>query len=131
MKRTRVLAYFMNLYTMSAVAGYECTLKLAHTDDLNRVVAEKTLNIAQGNMNSGNMGTLYLETSLDINAVMNGWRGEEDATFVIIRRNKKRYSTSSSTVSEIMTIKGTDQVTGWFDAYKLDIACKVTNDPNN
>lgn len=133
MKRTRVLAYLINFYSMSAVAGYECVLKLAHTDDLNRVVGEKTLTIAQETMNSGNMGTLFVESengrkkvSLDINAVMNGWRGKEDATFVMIRRTKKRYSTSSSTVSEIMALKGDDNFVGWFDSYKLDISCKVT-----
>jgi hypothetical protein len=117
---------------MSAVAGYECTLKLSHKDNLDLVISEKTLSIAEGKMNSGNMGTLFVEfennrkkISLDINAVMSGWRGEEDATFVMIRRTKKRYSTSSATVSEIMSIKGDDYITGWFDTYKLDISCKV------
>jgi hypothetical protein len=132
MKRTRILAYIFNLYSMSAVAGYDCTLKLAHNEDLYKTVAEKTLSIETGEMNSGNMGTLFVEfeknrkkISLDINAVMSGWKGEEDATVVIIRRTKKRYSTSSETVSEIMTVKGDNKLTGWFDAYKLDMSCKV------
>ena len=134
MKRTRILAYILNLYSMSAVAGYDCNLKLAHSTNPDQVIGEKTLTIAQGNMNSGNMGTLFVESennrkkiSLDINAVMSGWDSDENATFVMIRRTKKRYSTSSSTVSEIMTIKGNDHVTGSFDSYKLDINCKVTD----
>ena len=47
----------------------------------------------------------------------------------MIRRTKKRYSNSSSTISEIMTVKGDDQMTGWFDSYKLDISCKPSADP--
>ena len=135
-KRTRALAYLINLYSMSAVAGYECVLKLAHTEDLHTVVAEKTVTIAQGKMTSGNMGTLFVEfernrkrISIDINAVMSGWKGEEDASFIMIRRTKKRYSNRSSTISEIMTVKGDDQMTGWFDSYKLDISCKASADP--
>jgi len=133
MKRTRILAYLFNIYSMSAVAGYDCTLKLFHTNDLNKVIASKTLSIAQGRMNSGNMGTLYVEfeknrkkISIDINAVLNGWSSEEDATFVMIRRTKKRYSSSVETISEIMNVHGNDQMVGWFDSYKLDINCQVT-----
>ena len=137
-KRTRALAYLLNLYSMSAVAGYECVLKLAHTEDLNTTVAEKTVTIDQGRMTSGNMGTLFVEfernrkrISIDINAVMSGWKGEEDASFIMIRRTKKRYSNSSATISEIMTVKGDDQMTGWFDSYKLEISCKVMAESAN
>jgi len=132
-KRTRILAYLFNLYSMSAVADYQCVLKLAHNDDLYKTIAEKTVTIEEGKMKSGNMGTLFVEfqknrkkISLDINAVLSGWKGEEDATFVMIRRTKKRYSLSSHTVSDIMTVKGNDSMTGWFDSYKLDIKCLVT-----
>ena len=133
MKNTRILAFIFNLYSMSAVAGYDCTLKLAHNEDLYKTIAEKTLSIETSAMNSGNMGTLFVELaknrkkiSLDINAVMSGWKGEEDATVVIIRRTEKRYSSSSQTVSEIMTVKGDNKLTGWFDSYKLDMSCKVS-----
>jgi hypothetical protein len=132
MKRTRIFAYLLNLYSMSAVAGYECTLKLAHSEDLNQVIAEKVLVIKKGEMRSRNMGTLFVEfekrkksISLDINAVMSGWQNEEDATFVILRRTKTRRTTSSETISEIMNLKGDDQLTGWFDSYKLDINCQT------
>lgn len=132
MKRTRVLAYFFNLYSMSAVAGYECTLKLAHSENLNKVIAEKVLVIDRAEMKSGNMGTLFVEyqkkkrsISLDINAVMSGWANEEDATFVILRRTKTRRSTSAETISEIMNLKGDNQLTSWFDSYKLDINCRA------
>jgi hypothetical protein len=58
MKRTRILAYMLNLYSMSAVASYDCTLKLAHSEDLNVTVAEKVVSIGRGEMKAGFMGTL-------------------------------------------------------------------------
>jgi hypothetical protein len=133
MKRTRIIAYIFNLYSMSAVAGYDCVLKLAHNDDLYKTVAEKTITIEQGAMRSGSFGTLLVESeqrhkriSLDINAVMSGWKGEEDASFVVLRRTMKRSSNETQTVSEVMTVQGDEKMTGWFDAYKLDIKCQVT-----
>lgn len=135
MKRTRIIAMLFNFYSMSAVAGYECVLKLAHIEDLYKTVAEKTLLIERSNMSAGSMGTLFVELdkrnkkiSLDINAVMSGWQGEEDATFVIIRRESKRRSHRAETVSEKMTLKGDSSMTGWFDSYKLEIECKVRDD---
>lgn len=132
MKRTRMIALFFNLYSVSAVAGYECTLKLSHTEDLHKVIAERTVRVEQGRMISGYMGTLFTEdqrkrkeTTLDINAVMSGWNGEEDASFVIIRRATKRRNVETSTISEVMTVKGNNSLTGWFDSYKVDIACEV------
>lgn len=135
MKRTRLIAMLFNFYSMSAVAGYECVLKLAHNEDLYKTVAERTLVAERSTMSAGSMGTLFVEQdkrnkkiSLDINAVMSGWSGEEDASFVIIRRTSKRRSHHAETVSEIMTVKGDSSMTGWFDNYKLEINCKVKED---
>ena len=133
MKRTKLIAYIFNLYSMSAVAGYECTLQLAHTENLHQVVAEKVLTINKSEMRSGNMGTLFVESAkkkkqitLDINAVLSGWPGEEDANLVVIRKTQKKHSGSVQTISEIMNVQGNNQLTGWFDSYKLDVRCKVT-----
>lgn len=138
MKKARVLAYMLNLYCMSASASYDCVLKLAHNENLYQTIAEKTLSISEGEMKSGNMGTLFVEfqknrkkISLDINAVMSGWKGEEDATFVMIRRTKKRYTSNAETVSEIMTVKGNNKMTGWFEDYKLEISCQVSGGPQS
>jgi hypothetical protein len=135
MRKARVLAYILNLYSMSAAAGYECHLKLAHTENLYKTIAEKTVSIGVGRMNAGKLGTLFVESqrgnkiiSLDINGVMNGWRGEEDATFVILRTTQKKRSTKTNTVSEKINIKGRDSVTNWFDNYMLDIKCEVNEE---
>lgn len=135
MKKARVLAYMLNLYSMSAAAGYQCHLKLAHNEDLYKTVAEKTVSIQEGHMSAGKLGTLFVESqrgnkivSLDINAVMSGWKAEEDATFVIIRSIQKKRSTKTETVSEKISIKGTDSVTNWFDNYMLDIKCQINDE---
>lgn len=132
MKRTRIIALFFNLYSVSAVAGYECHLKLSHTEDPHKVIAEKSVRIEEGRIISGYMGTLFTEdakkrkeTSLDINAVMSGWKGEEDASIVIIRRATNKRNVETNTISEVMTVKGDNSLTGWFDSYKLDISCEV------
>lgn len=135
MKKTRVLAYFLNLYSMSAAAGYECHMKLAHSEDLYKTIAEKTVSIRTAEMNAGKLGTLFVESqkgnkiiSLDINGMMNGWKGEEDATFVILRTTQKKRTSSTKTVSEKISIKGRDSVTSWFDSYMLDIKCETNEE---
>lgn len=132
MKRTRILAYLFNLYSMSAVAGYHCQLSLSHTEDLKATVAQKALQVKTGNLNSGNMGTLLVENSnfrktvaVEINAVMSGWSNEEDATFVMMRTVRKKKSTNAERISEVITVKGNDHETLWFDSYKLEIDCSV------
>lgn len=132
MRKARMLAYLLNLYSISATAGYECHLKLAHTEDLYKTIAEKTVSITSGQMSAGKLGTLFVESqkgnkivSLDINGMMSGWRGEQDATFVILRSTQKKRSVKTNTVSEKISIKGSDSVTNWFDNYMLDIKCEV------
>ncbi len=134
MKRTKLLAYVVNFFSMSAVAaGYECQVKLSHVEDLKQVIAEKVLVIDQGQIRSGKMGTLYVEslkknksTRLDLNAVLCGWKGEEDLNLVVIRKEvKKDQIKSSQTISEIINIQGESQKTAWLDSYKLDVSCKI------
>lgn len=132
MKKARLLAYFLNLYSMSAAAGYECHLKLAQNSDLYKTIGEKTVSVGHGEMRAGNSGTLFVESqsgnkliSLDINSMINGWSGEEDAAFVIIRTTQKKRSIRTNTISEKIQLKGTNSVTSWFDDYQLDVACKV------
>lgn len=132
MKRTRLLAYLFNLYSISAVAGYHCQLSLSHSEDLKTPIAQKVLKVKTGNLDSGNMGTLFIENSnrrktiaLEINAVMSGWVNEEDATLVMMRTKRKKSSTRAERISERITVKGDGHQTLWFDDYKLEIDCQV------
>jgi hypothetical protein len=132
MKRTKFLALCFNVFSMSAVAGYECELKLAHMEDFQTTIATRTVQVGKNKMESGNMGMLFMESenrrrriSLDINAMMNGWEGEEDAAFVILRRTRKKSSADAVRLSEVVMLEGNQKTTAWFDAYKVDIECKL------
>jgi hypothetical protein len=133
MKRTKILAYIVNFYSMSAVAGYECALQLAHTENLKEVVAEKVISIPTGEMRSGSIGSLFVEslkskrkTFIEGRAVLSGWEGEEDLNLVMMRTTEKRSSLETGRISETITLKGDQIETAWFDNYKLDVNCKIT-----
>lgn len=132
MKRTKLLAYIFNLYSMSAVAGYECTVQLTNIEDPMISSSEKMISIDRNELKSRNMGTFAIEsqeskrlTSIQMNAVMSGWQGEEDIHFVMMRRFQKRSKVKFETISEIMSVKGDKSSTFWFDNYRLDIDCDV------
>jgi hypothetical protein len=133
MRKARILAYCLNLMSISAAAHYECELKLAHSEDLYTTIATKKVEVKKAVMNAGNMGVLFVEseskrrqTTLEINGVMSGWENEEDASFVIIRREKRKYSSKFQRLTDqVLTVKGNDKITGWFDSYKIDIDCKT------
>jgi hypothetical protein len=132
MKRTKLLAYIFNLYSMSAVAGYECMVQLTNIEDPMISSSEKMIRIDRNELRSRNMGTFAIEsqeskrlTSIQMNAVMSGWQGEEDIHFVMMRRFEKRSKIKFETISEIMSVKGDKSSTFWFDNYRLDIDCDV------
>lgn len=134
MTRTKLIAGLFNLYSISAVAGYQCTLQLAHTEDLDTVIASKTIEARDHEMRSGNYGELFLEsqkgkrkTSLTVNAFISGTMAEEEAIIVMMRKHSKRKSSSSEAVSEKFPLRGDESDTFWFDSYKLDVSCRITN----
>ena len=138
MKRTKMIAYIFNLYSMSAVAGYECHLKLTHLEDSAKVVSEKVIRIEKNQTKSGNVGILFVEskfkkrmTSIHMNAVMSGWEGEEDVHFVLMRKFKKREKIKSETISQTMSVKGSSAGTWMFDYYRLDMSCDVKDFSNH
>ncbi len=133
MKRTKILAYIVNFYSMSAVAGYECALQLAHTENLNQVVAEKVISISTDEIRSENIGNLFIEslkgknkTSIEGQAIISGWEGQEDLNLVMLRNTQVKNISDSQKISETITLKGNQLETAWFDTYKLDINCKLT-----
>jgi hypothetical protein len=132
MKRTKFLAMCFNFFSMSALAAYQCELKLSHENDPKTILAARTVQVGNNKMESGNMGTLLMEsetkrkrTSLDINAMMNGTKNEEDAAFVILRRTRKKNSASAQRISDVLLLQANQQASAWFESYKLDIECQV------
>lgn len=119
MKRTKLIAYIVNFYSMSAVASYECVMQLSHQDNLNKVVAEKVISLDKGQIRSGNFGALF--PSLEVKGMISSMRGEEEASFAIYRSNKE----GQIGIGEKISIQGTSHGTSWFDSYKLGINCSL------
>ena len=126
----RILVILFNFMSMSAIAGYECDLKLAHNDDLRLDVATKIISIAQS-LKSGS-DHLFVESekkkkkfSLEVRSVMDGYEYSESASFVVMRRTTKRGKSTLEKVSELVTLGGNDSQRLWFEDYKLDINCKI------
>lgn len=119
MKRTKLIAYIVNFYSMSAVASYECVMQLSHQDNLNKVVAEKVISLDRGQIKGGNFGALF--PTLEVKGMMSSMKGEEEASFAISRNNKD----GQSVISEKISIQGTSHGTSWFDSYKLGINCSL------
>jgi hypothetical protein len=133
MIRTRIIACFCNLFSISAVAGYDCTMSLSHTENLYKTVATKNLTIKNFEMRSGHEGELFIEkekkrskTSLHINAFLNGYEAEEEAVIVVMRQESTGNRSQSYSISDKLALRGNDKATLWFDSYKLDVSCQLT-----
>lgn len=139
-KTTRLLALCLNFYSISAVADYQCVLQLKSIVNPDKIVAEKTYIIERSNMRAGSLGELHLESkkrkkkvTFEVNGVMSGWAGEEDAVFVIMRRETTRRSHHIQAFSNKIEVKGNDIGFGsTFDLkYDVEVRCKVTPTSEN
>lgn len=132
-KTTRLLAFCLNFYSISAVADYHCGLKLQSIDD-SKLVVEKSYSIGRSQIRAGSLGEIHVEDkrrskkiTLELNAVMSGWAGEEDAAFVIMRRESTKRSTRAQAHSDVIKVKGDDVGFGTtFDLkYDVEVKCRV------
>jgi hypothetical protein len=133
MKRTKLLAYIFNLYSMSAVAGYDCVLHLYNNQQLDQPLAVKSMLIEQDEMRAFNPGTLLVERttwrrkqSLELNATLGGWTGDEHATFLFLRKQQRRFSADSEAITEPIQLKGNQEISHWFDKYVVNIKCQTS-----
>lgn len=132
MKRVRFLAMLINFHSISAVAGYECLLQFSHTENLNQVISEKVVEVEKEELISKDFGTVITEeqtrkllVGVNVRAVLSGEIGAEDATFVMMRTVQKKNNSKAERISENFTLKGNEDLTGWFDSYKVDISCRL------
>ncbi len=128
----RIFALTFNLMSMNVLAGYECDLQLAHTEDLVTTIAT-TKAVVDRTLKYGSEGTLIVESekkkkkvSIELRSVMDGYEGSESASFVVMRRFTKRGNSSLEKISEVVTLSGDESQRLWFDNYKLEIQCQVT-----
>jgi hypothetical protein len=130
----RLLTLVFNFFSMSALAGYHCEVKLAHTEDLYKTIATKSITIETAGMKSGSLGTLFIESeskkkisSLVVRGVLDGNQGDEEMTLVIMRKEgKKKNTLVPERISENLLLHGIGPQRFWFDNYKLDAECEIT-----
>ena len=120
------------LFSMSAMAGYECKFTLFHSHDIDQAIAKATASVETRRFSKGDLGSLFVESetrrktiSIDINAFMSGWANGEEATFIMMRRETSKRSQKTQIISDKLIMKGNEKQTFWFDSYKLDISCKA------
>lgn len=114
--------------SLKAFAGQECSLKLSHTEDLGKVIAEGTLTAQNSDLKSILIKDFYKESkkqSIALKVFLNGWHGEEEIVLVAFRRNEKRSGATLVNLSEKVSLRGDHKDTVWFDSYKLDIDCSL------
>jgi hypothetical protein len=112
MYRVKIIAYIINFYSISAVAGYQCTIKMSDVSRPDQVVAAKMISIQDG-IRSGSEGEIL--KGMDVDAYLNGQQMEEEVEIVL---NKKDSS------SDKISLKGTGTTTAWFEHYKVETSCQ-------
>lgn len=120
------------LHSLGAYAGYECDLKLAHSEDLQSTIAQSKLSATDKDLKTIHLKEFFTEEktkrkviALSIQSAIVGWSGEEEVTLTVFRRTSKKKSIDSVLISEKITVKGIESKTLWFDTYKLDVNCSV------
>lgn len=131
MKKIIVLTSLM-LFSLNTFAGYECHLSLSHIEELDSVIAEKTIFATDQELKTTMHKDFFIEaqsknkkTSIDVRIVSVGWNGEEEMTFVPFRNNEKKSKSKVELIGDKRTIVGNANGTLWFDQYKLDMDCNV------
>ena len=118
--------------SLNAFAGYDCDLKLAHSEDLHSTIAQSKLLASDKDLKTINLKEFFIEEKskrkfigLSIQSAIVGWSGEEEVTLAVFRRTAKKKSIDSVLISEKITVKGVESKTLWFDTYKLDVSCSL------
>lgn len=105
------------LASFRALAGYKCEVQLAKSNDLEKLLTQKTWVAQDHDFSSANINDFFKEEGLSLNILMSGWKGEEQASFTVTKENKP--------ISEKSSLVGTDKKTIWFENFKLDIQCDL------
>ncbi len=123
---------FILVSSLSAFAGYDCDLKLAHSENLHSSIAQSTLSASDKDLKTIHIKDFFIEEKskrkmigLSIQSAIVGWSGEEEVTLAVFRRTAKNKSIDSVLISEKITVKGIESKTLWFDTYKLDVSCSL------
>jgi hypothetical protein len=120
------------LFSFNAFAGYECELKLAHTEDLYKTIAQANISATDRDLRTIHLKEFFIEEktkrktiSVSVQAAMVGWAGEEEVAVAVFRRSVKNFSIETTSLNRKLSIKGSEAGSLWFENYKLDIKCNL------
>ncbi len=120
------------LISFNAFAGYECELKLAHTEDLYQTIATSKISATDRDLRTIHLKEFFIEEktkrktiSISLQAAMVGWAGEEEVAVAVFRRSVKNFSIETTSLDRKLIVKGSESGTLWFENYKLDIKCNL------
>lgn len=127
------LLFFTGLFiSFKTLAGYECELKLSHSEDLYKTVSSKQIIATDTDMKSVFIKDLFIEektkkktVSLAVKAFISGWSGEEEMTLAVFRRKEKKSDADMVLISDKVSLRNNDRDILWFDSYKLEIDCNL------
>lgn len=115
--RVRILAYLINFWSMSAVAGYQCTMTFSNVDTPEKVVAAKLISIDDG-IRSGSEGKIL--NTVNVEAFINGQVSEEEAEILL---------STETELSDKIELKGEGKSVNYFSVYRIVTSCQGSKTP--
>lgn len=109
-----VISLLFILASFSALAGYRCDIKVSHADK-EKLYANTSIEADSTELKSQSITDYLGKKNLSLEFVMDGWAGEEHATFVFKKGNNQ--------MSEKVSLIGKSKDTIWFDSFKFDFDC--------
>lgn len=110
-----VVTLIFILTSFSALAGYRCDIKVSHADK-ETLYANTSIEADSTELKAQAIKNYLGQKDLTLDFVMDGWAGEEHATFVFKKGNNQ--------MSEKVSLIGKSKSTIWFDSFKYDIDCE-------
>lgn len=115
--RVRILAYLINFWCMSAVAGYQCTMTFSNIEAPEKIVAAKLISIEDG-IRSGSEGRIL--NKVNIEAFINGQASEQEAEILL---------STDSELSDKIELKGEGKSVSYFSVYRIVTSCQGSKTP--
>lgn len=117
----KYLVLLIALFSFNTFAGYQCNLSLSENDQIEEVIASKTVFASEKDLRS----EIFEDFSkgLVLKVFIDGWAGEEEMSAAIY--SKHAASGKLELISEKVSLRGNDKETLWFDSFKLNVSCSL------
>lgn len=102
------------LASFQAFAGYRCDIKVSRADQ-EKLYAHTSIEADSSELKAQAINDYLGKKNLTLDFMIDGWSGEEHATFV--------FKKGLDNTSEKISLTGVSKNTIWFDSFKFDINC--------